>query len=116
MDSTDIRPVDAAKRVRELNDAFRRTFVGGVITLTEGVDALLPEVKAEVLKRVREFDRFTEENDPHGEHDFGSFEIGGQTFFWKCDYYDKTVTYGSKDPADPEITTRVLTIMKAEEY
>ncbi|MCE0498698.1 MAG: DUF3768 domain-containing protein [Methylacidiphilales bacterium] len=116
MSSTDISPVDAAKRIRDLNDEFRRTFVGGVITLTEGVDALGPEVKAEVLRLVREFDRFTEENDPHGEHDFGSLDIGGQVFFWKCDYYDKTVTYGSKDPADPEITTRVLTIMKAEEY
>jgi hypothetical protein len=42
MDSTDIRPVDAAKRVRDLNDDFRRTFVGGVITLIEGVDALSP--------------------------------------------------------------------------
>jgi hypothetical protein len=78
MSSTDITPVDAAKRIRDLNDAFRTTFVGGVITLTEGVDALRPEVKAEVLKRVREFDRFTEDNDPHGEHNFGSFEIGSQ--------------------------------------
>ena len=116
MTSTEISPVDVAKRIRDLNDAFRKTFVGGVITLTEGVNALGPEVKAEVLRRVREFDRFTAESDPHGEHDFGSFEIGGQTFFWKCDYYDKTVTHGSKDPTDSEITTRVLTIMKAEEY
>ena len=116
MSPPDIYPIDAAKRIRDLNDAFRRTFVGGIITLTDDVDALTPEVKAEVLKRVREFDRFTEENDPHGEHDFGSFDIGDKVFFWKCDYYDKTVTYRSKDPADPEITTRVLTIMKAYEY
>jgi hypothetical protein len=61
MDSTDIRPVDAAKRIRDLNDAFRTTFVGGVIALTDGIDALSPEVKAEVLNRVREFDRFTED-------------------------------------------------------
>src|SRR5882757_6695375 len=79
MSATDISPVDAGKRIRDLNDAFRTTFVGGVIAVTEGVDALRPEVKAEVLKRVREFDRFTADNDPHGEHDFGSFEIGGQT-------------------------------------
>jgi hypothetical protein len=60
--------------------------------LTEGVDALLPEVKAEVLKRVSEFDRFTEESDPHGEHDFGVLELNGTTIFWKI----KPVRQGSQ--------------------
>jgi hypothetical protein len=27
-------------------------------------------------------------NDPYGEHDFGSFELAGEKFFWKIDYYD----------------------------
>ncbi|HUB63143.1 MAG TPA: DUF3768 domain-containing protein [Methylocella sp.] len=49
-------------------------------------------------------------------HDFGSFELAGQRFFWKIDCYDKSLEFGSVDPADPENTTRVLTIMLAEEY
>ncbi|WP_257187520.1 MULTISPECIES: DUF3768 domain-containing protein [Bradyrhizobium] len=28
----------------------------------------------------------TEENDPHGEHGFGSFDLVGQKVFWKIDY------------------------------
>jgi hypothetical protein len=28
-----------------------------------------------------------EDNDPHGEHDFGAFEHEGQRIFWKIDYY-----------------------------
>lgn len=50
--------------IRALNDAFRTTFVGGVVVITQGVEALCPEVKAEVLSRVRTFNRFTEDNDP----------------------------------------------------
>ena len=59
---------------------------------------------------------FTEDNDPHKEHDFGAFEHEEQRFFWKIDYYDRDMIFGSEDPADPKATTRVLTIMLAEEY
>jgi hypothetical protein len=66
--------------------------------------------------QVAEFKSFTEDNDPHGEHDFGSFDIVGRKFFWKIDYYDRQCQYGSEDPADPEKTTRVLTVTLAEDY
>jgi hypothetical protein len=59
---------------------------------------------------------FTQENDPHGEHDFLSFEHCNRTFFWKCDYYNKEMDGGSEDPADPEQTIRVGTLMLAEDY
>jgi hypothetical protein len=107
---------DKKKRIRELNDRFRTTFTGGVVTLTQGVDELSPETKAKVLRRVQSFSQFDQGNDPHGEHDFGSFEIAGQQFFFKLDYYDRTMEGGSEDPADSDITTRVLTVMLAEEY
>jgi hypothetical protein len=69
-----------------------------------------------ILKQVVAFDQFTEDNDPHGEHDFGSFHHGDETIFWKIDYYDHDLQRGSPDPADTAVTTRVLTIMLAEEY
>jgi hypothetical protein len=103
-------------RVQELNDAFRKTFEGGRILITAGVGALPPVLAAEVLERVRTFTDFTPDNDPYGEHDFGSFELAGRKFLWKIDYYDKSLTLGSEDPADPKQTTRVLTIMLAEDY
>jgi len=65
---------------------------------------------------VAEFNDFTPENDPHGEHDFLSFEHCNRTWFWKCDYYDKEMDGGSEDPADPDKTTRVGTLMLAEDY
>ena len=105
-----------SERIRKLNDDFRRTFTGGRVVVTEGVDALSAEVKAEVLQQVRQFDRFDRDNDPHGEHDFGSFETAGERFFFKIDYHDLAMEGGSEDPANPAKTTRVLTVMKAEEY
>ena len=99
-----------------LNDAFRATMTGGRVMLTAGVDALLSDVKAMVIRRVATLSDFTPENDPHGEHDFGSFNLASRKFFWKIDAYDKAMGFGSDDPADPSKTTRVLTIMFAEEY
>ena len=88
-------------RIRELNDAFRRTFSGGKVMMTAGVYALPDMVKAAALQKAATFDEFTEDNDPHGEHDFGSFELCGRKFFWKIDYYDRAMEYGSEDPSDP---------------
>jgi len=103
-------------RIRELNDAFRTTFRGGLVTTTPGVDALSSEQKDELIRAVREFKDSNVGNDLYNEHDFGSIEIDGETFFWKIEYYDRTMQQGSEDPSDPEKTTRVLTIMLADEY
>jgi hypothetical protein len=102
--------------IRVLNDNFRSTFIGGQVFLSSGVSELPIDVKAKALLVVKAFDAFNEDNDPHGEHDFGSFEISAETFFWKIDYYDHDSRYGSEDPSDPDKTTRVLTVMLAEEY
>ena len=102
--------------IAKLNDAFRQTFVGGRVMLTEGVNALDTTNRLELLRKVQQFTAFTGDNDPHAEHDFGKVEIDGQGFFWKLDYYDLTLTAGSEDPANPTVTTRVLTIMRTDEY
>ena len=103
-------------QIRELNDAFRRTFAGGKVMMTSGVDELPDCVKAEALRQVATFSDFTSGNDSHGEHDFGNFTLVGRKFFWKIDLYDREMIHGSEDPADPEKTTRILTIMLASEY
>ena len=84
--------------------------------MTDGVAALPVLDQVAILAKVMQHDQFTEDNDPHGEHDFGAFDHAGQRIFWKIDYYDPSIEYGSEDPADPAKTTRVLTIMLAEEY
>jgi hypothetical protein len=102
--------------IRLLNDNFRGTFVGGLLVMTQGVSELPNDTRARLLLAVRSFDRFTNDNDPHREHDFGSLVVDGETYFWKIDYYDRDMDGGSEDPADPERTTRTLTVMRADEY
>lgn len=117
---------ERSQRIAELNDQFRKTVglptpkvqaVPGVAVMTTGIDALSLAQKLSILEQVREFDVFTEDNDPWGEHDFGLItmdDVG--SVYWKIDYYDSSMTYGSEDPANPAVTMRVLTIMLASEY
>jgi hypothetical protein len=106
----------STRRIQELNDAFRTTFKGGMVVMTASVTELPDCVRAHALLEVARFDKFADDNDPYGEHDFGSFELVGRKFFWKIDYYDTACEFGSEEPADPDKTTRVLTIMLAEDY
>lgn len=109
--ATELKPT-----IAELNDRLRCHWVGGRVAWTNGVEQLGVEAVMAAFHAIEGFDAFTPDNDPHGEHDFGSVDVLGQRFFWKIDYYDQSLEHGSPDPADPGVTTRVLTIMLAAEY
>lgn len=103
-------------RIAELNDQARQLKGSHLLVITQGVQSLEHQAVEEIVQRVRDFDAFTGANDPHGEHDFGAFEHGSDTIFWKIDLYDKDMEFGSPDPTDPAVTQRVITVMLASEY
>ncbi len=113
---TSVAAPSKSDRIRVLNDLFRTSFLGGQVVMTAGVGALPLDMKAHLILKVQSFANFNADNDPHKEHDFGSFELAGETYFFKVDYYAPDMEGGSEDPADPTKTTRVLTIMRADEY
>ncbi len=111
-------------KIRELNDRtrqqlfvphFMRPFPCQIVH-TQGIEAFSEDQRHEIYVAVAEFDDFTEDNDPYGEHDFGLFDYDGHKIYWKIDYYDNDLQFGSEDPADIDVTTRVLTILLSSEY
>jgi hypothetical protein len=107
---------EQTKRIAELNDLLRQTFWGGKVMMTDGVLQLDGQTIDQIFAAVRDFDTFNADNDPHGEHDFGCITVAGNKVFWKIDYYDARMEFASPNPADPDVTERVLTIMLDEEY
>lgn len=103
-------------RIRALNDELRQLHRGGRILTTPGFQALDERTIRKIDRAIADFSAFDERNDPHGEHDFGSVTVAGETVFFKIDYYDLTLSGHSPDPSDPAVTCRVMTIMLAEEY
>jgi hypothetical protein len=111
---------EKSRRIRDLNDAFRKSLDSalGTTMLTAGVSALPSDVRAMAIRKVATFDAFGADNDPHGEHDFGSFDLAGHKFFFKIDYYDSTLESGrprDDDPrADAHARRRILRLDKLD--
>lgn len=115
-------PIARAEQIAKLNDRARSGFDPSArIMFTRGcLDAFCSGdtpsglvAQAELIKTMR---RHRFEEDTYGERDFGAFTFGGEKVFFKVDYYDLNLEYGSEDPADASITARVVTIMLAAEY
>ena len=102
-------------RIRLLNDELRKHLGGGAV-MTAAIAALGPEAVHRLFQTISVFDDFCTANDPHGEHDFGIFDYEGVSVIFKIDYFDKTLTFHSPDRANPTVTERVITVMRADEY
>lgn len=105
--------------IAELNDKLRQNLFNpgkDKVILTQGVSNLPFPEQLQILLKVKLFNNFNKGNDVYQEHDFGMIEHSELKYFFKIDYYDTSMEYASDDPSNPDITTRVLTIMRADEY
>ena len=120
-------------RIAHLNDLARKTMgVACTAVATVGFRSLPDADQSSVRELIETYDAFDEDNDPHGERDFGTIdqladgrwtterprlrEDERERVFWKLDYYDRQMQFASDDAANPAITRRVLTIMLSDEY
>jgi len=110
------RPKGPAQRICELNDEFRKNLLGGIVVMTNGIVALSARDRQKIVKAVMMYSDFNTDNDPHGLHDFALISQEGINVMYKIDCYDADLLHASPDPRDPTVTTRVLTVMLAEEY
>ena len=120
-------------RIARLNDMARQAMgIACTAVATVGFRSLPESDQSRVRELIETFDAFDEDNDPHGERDFGTiYQLGDgvwtterprlrdderERVFWKFDYYDRDLRFASEDAANPAVTRRVLTIMLADEY
>ena len=124
-DPSDAQAAQDAAIIAKQNDRFRSTWgadfsVNGMIVMTQSVAAMPMSTQAQIITAVMKFDEFDADNDPYGDHGFGSFKVTNKgaeiTLFWKIDLYDNALESGSSDPTNLAATRRVLTIMQAHEY
>lgn len=110
------------ERIAQLNDRCRQGLdrTAQIVVTRNCLARLAPSgdkvdeivAQAEIMQAVRQaiFD-------PHSpERDIAAVTVRETKLFFKIDYYDSNVEYGSEDPADAAMTTRVLTIMLPEDY
>jgi hypothetical protein len=75
------RQEQEANRIAALNDRFRSRcgipvfgeHVPGGFVFTQGINSLPPETQLSIWAAVRDFNDFSEGNDPYAERDFGAF-------------------------------------------
>ena len=106
-------------KIAELNDKLRQNIFNSgkdKVILTQGVSNLPFDEQLKILIKVKLFNNFNAGNDPYSQHDFGMIEHSELKYFFKIDYYDTSMEYASDDASNPDMTTRVLTIMRADEY
>src|SRR5271166_1845782 len=100
-------------RIRALNDAVRMRPYSGDLFVTRGISDLPWHEQADILARVGTFNDFTEDNDPHGEHDFGSFEktarrSSGRSTTTICSSITARATRQTPARAHPHVRGRIL--------
>ena len=114
------------EKIALLNDELRKKLITGELFkadskdkayITRGASIFVNGMnRMQFLNNVALYRNFTEDNNPHGERDFGNFMYQKEKIFWKIDYKDNSMMYHSPDASDPSQTIRVLTIMKASEW
>lgn len=111
--STDVPRAEAIAR---LNDQLRKTGQGGSIVITSNLRRVTGFDAGVLDSALANYEGFDAGNDPYGERDLEDLTLFGHNLMFKIDYFDLSLTYGSDDPANPSVTSRILTVMLASDW
>ena len=108
---------EQAARIARLNDLARKAMgIACTAVATVGFRSLPEADQSQVRELIETYDAFDEDNDPHGERDLSDLVLWDAELLWKIDYYDKGLQFNSDDPANAQVTKRVLTVMLGGEW
>ena len=116
-------PTEETAAIAGQNDQLRLGLLAGIpngmkarVLVTPGISAKGPVFVSLCLRSISMFKDFSEDNDPWGDRGFAALTVEDTRIYFKIDLYDEACEYGSDDPANPDRTTRVLTILLPSEY
>ncbi len=72
---------DSREKIKSLNDRLCQTMCSGRVMITQGIIAPDAAQFARLIPLIMNFNDFTEDNDPYGEHDFSSLILDGHCIF-----------------------------------
>ena len=98
--------MDRRATIIALNDQLRTTFKGGRVQMTPSVYELDDRLRGRALAVLARYSKFAADS----EHDCGTFIFAGFAFDWRIEYRTTDGSGVSPDPADPQVTLRVLTL------
>lgn len=103
--------MDRRATIIALNDQLRTTFKGGRVQMTPSVYQLDDRLRGRALSVLARYSKFAADS----EHDWGTFIFAGFSFERHIEYRGKDDGGKSPDPADPDMTLRVLTLYAIED-
>lgn len=108
-----LEPISAISPIAQLNDRFRQGDRSlGHYRMSRRVLNLSPEKQKEIFQILQTYQTFSPDDQ---EHRTGVITLDNHQYIWKIDYLDLTLTMLSDEPANPEKTSRVLLIIRADE-
>ncbi len=95
---------------RALNDHFRKTAKGGIVSISWGIHMLGRAEVDNIMKKLgsAEGDNSCEVG---GEHDMGEITVNNRRIYWEINYYNKDLDDMSVDASNPDQTTRFMTLL-----
>jgi Protein of unknown function (DUF3768) len=105
------------EKLREQNDAFKKTFVGGVIKFDRELQHWERSELQQITRCIQRYNKWPTDNGYRSAHDFGHIRYRGSHLFWAIHYQDASdIGKPSIDPTDPTKTQRLLMVVHIDWY
>ncbi|MDE4140960.1 DUF3768 domain-containing protein [Phaeobacter gallaeciensis] len=95
---------------RALNDHFRKTANGGIVSISWGIHMLGRAEVDNIMNRLGGTDG-DNSCDVGSEHDMGEITVNNRRIHWEINYYNKEFDDISVDSTNPDQTTRFMTLL-----
>lgn len=102
-----------AKQIAAENDALRKAIITPTGRVMFSSMVAYSDDFPAILEAFKSFDNFTKDNDPYKEHDCAVFEVNGDQYLFKVDYWDQDLKYGVDQYMDEAY--RIITLMHVSE-